>query len=125
MTSFRRIAILGALALVAIAALAPIGSAASLTKTVDVKVGKKSAFLVKTNPSTGYSWKWTSAPDEMIATGSEPKVLPKASGMVGAPQKARITITGKGKGTTSGELSYVAPDGTTVAKKMIVKITVS
>lgn len=126
MKKFHRLVLLGALALVAVAAFAPIGSAATKSsKSVTVKVGKTSAFLVTTNPSTGYSWKWTTAPDAMTATGSKPKVLPKVTAMVGSSQKARITITGVAAGTTSGVLSYIAPDGTTVNKTMTVKITVS
>ena len=126
MKKFHRIVMLGAIALIAVAAFAPIGSAATASnKTVTVKVGKKSSFLVTTNPSTGYSWKWTTAPDAMTATGTKPKVLPKTSDAIGAPQKARITITGVATGKTSGVLSYVAPDGTTVKKTLTVKITVS
>lgn len=126
MKKFHRIVMLGAIALIAVAAFAPIGSAATASnKTVTVKVGKKSSFLVTTNPSTGYSWKWTTAPDAMTATGAKPKVLPKTSDAIGAPQKARITITGVATGKTSGVLSYVAPDGTTVEKTLTVKITVS
>lgn len=126
MKKFHRIVMLGAIALIAVAAFAPIGSAATASnKTVTVKVGKKSSFLVTTNPSTGYSWKWTTAPDAMTATGTKPKVLPKTSDAIGAPQKARITITGVATGKTSGVLSYVAPDGTTVEKTLTVKITVS
>ena len=123
MKKFHRVVLLGALALVAVAAFAPIGSAA--TKAITVKVDKKASFLVTTNPSTGYSWKWTTTPDAMTATGSKPKVLPKSSSMMGAPQKARITITGVAAGTTSGVLSYIAPDGTTVGKTLTVNITVS
>ena len=126
MKKFHRIVMLGAIALIAVAAFAPIGSAATASnKTVTVKVGKKSSFLVTTNPSTGYSWKWTTAPDAMTATGTKPKVLPKTSDAIGAPQKARITITGVATGKTSGVLSYVAPDGTTVKMTLTVKITVS
>jgi predicted secreted protein len=126
MKKLHRVVLLGALALVAVAAFAPIGSAASnSTKAVTVKVDKKASFLVATNPSTGYSWKWTTAPDAMTATGSKPKVLPKASSMVGSSQKARITITGVAAGKTSGVLSYIAPDGTTVGKTLTVNITVS
>ena len=128
MKKFHRIVMLGAIALIAVAAFAPIGSAATASnKTVTVKVGKKSSFLVTTTPSTGYSWKWTTAPDAMTATGAKPKVLPKTSedAAMGAPQKARITITGVATGKTSGVLSYVAPDGTTVEKTLTVKITVS
>ena len=126
MKKFHRIVMLGAIALIAVAAFAPIGSAATASnKTVTVKVGKKSSFLVTTTPSTGYSWKWTTAPDAMTATGAKPKVLPKTSDAIGAPQKARITITGVATGKTSGVLSYVAPDGTTVEKTLTVKITVS
>ena len=126
MKKLHRIVLLGALALVAVAAFAPIGSGATgSTKAVTVKVGKKSSFLVTTNPSTGYSWKWTTAPDAMTATGFKPKVLPKVSSMVGASQKARVTITGVANGTTSGVLSYIAPDGTSVGKTLTVNITVS
>lgn len=125
MKKLHRVALLGALALVAVAAFAPIGSAATnSTKAVAIKVGKKTSFLVTTNPSTGYSWKWTTAPDAAVASGSEPKVLPKGSNMAGAPQKARITLTGVAPGVTSGVLSYVAPDGTTVGKTLTVYIAV-
>ncbi|MGI9188264.1 MAG: protease inhibitor I42 family protein [Gaiellales bacterium] len=125
MKKLHRVALLGALALVAIAAFAPIGSAATdSTNAIALKPGKKASFLVATNPSTGYAWKWTTAPDAAIAAGSEPKVLPKASSMVGVSQKARITITGKAPGVTTGVLSYIAPDGTTVGKTLTIYIAV-
>ena len=128
MKKFHRIALLGALALIAVAAFAPISSAATSstasTRALAIKVGKKTSFLVTTNPSTGYSWKWTTAPDTTVASGSEPKVLPKASSMMGTSQKARITITGVAPGVTSGVLSYIAPDGTTVGKTLTIYIAV-
>jgi len=39
--------------------------------------------------------------------------------------KARITITGVAAGNTSGVLSHIATDGTTVGKTLAVNVTVS
>lgn len=122
MKKFHRLVLLGALALVAVAVFAPISSANH--KAVDVKVGEKVSFDLPTKPSAGYSWRWTTVPEKLIAKFSKPKTL-MISVEPGATQMARITITGVAVGSTSGVLSYIAPDGTTVRKTKTVNISVS
>lgn len=95
------------------------------TRTVSVAAGKTAAIVLASNPSTGYSWKWTKAPASRIAKAGAPKVLPPAPGAaIGAPQNTSVRITGVARGATRGVLSYVAPGTQDVSKTVTVKITV-
>lgn len=115
-----------AVAPIALASVATLAAAPSTsTRTVRITVGKTTNIVLAGNPSTGYSWKWTTAPAARIAKGGAPKVVPATPGAaIGAPQKTTVRITGVATGTTRGVLSYVAPGTQKASKTVTVRITV-
>jgi inhibitor of cysteine peptidase len=75
--------------------------------TVTLAPGQGLLIALDTNPSTGFSWEITAAPDPAVLTPlGEPAFVPAGGGQIGAGGQAVLTYTAVAPGETSLALVY-------------------
>ncbi|MFZ4668117.1 MAG: protease inhibitor I42 family protein [Microthrixaceae bacterium] len=76
---------------------------------VSLKPGEQATIILESNPTTGYSWELTSAPDTAVVRVVSDTYVPPAEQMPGAGGKQEILIEGVGAGTATLEFGYRRP----------------
>lgn len=93
----------------------PEGQVVTESGPIDLAVGETATIRLEANPTTGYQWEPSSAPDEAVIRVVSDRYEADASDAVGSGGTQEIVIEGTGAGTTTFELRYVRPweqDGT-------------
>lgn len=76
---------------------------------VDLAVGGRATLVLDANPTTGYQWEPSAAPDDTVVRIVEDTYVAGSSGAMGAGGSQRIVVEGVAAGTTTLELRYVRP----------------
>jgi predicted secreted protein len=86
---------------------------ADADKTVTASPGQTLEVVLDANPSTGYTWTVTSAPEFLKSEGEPAFASEAASGVVGAGGKQTLRFSVTAAGTGELGLSYLRPWETT------------
>jgi len=87
--------------------------------TIRIVTGEQFKISLKSNPTTGYGWQFTSEIDTLMIKFIEREYIPDPNpeGLVGRGGRDQWRFTGVRKGTTSVSLQYLQPwDSTSVAQ---------
>lgn len=76
---------------------------------VSLKPGEQATIILDSNPTTGYSWELTSAPDTAVVRIVSDTYVPPAQQIPGAGGKQEIRIEGVAAGTATLEFGYRRP----------------
>ena len=145
-TSLAAIALVGPLALSAVACSSSDGDAKESTTTttattttaaegevitasgpIALAVGERATIRLDANPTTGYQWEPSAAPDEAVVRIVSDRYEGADSNVVGSGGTQEIVVEGTGAGTSTLELRYVRPweEGAEPAETATFDITVS
>ena len=72
-------------------------------------IGDEFTIILKSNPTTGYSWRFTEPPDETIITLVNSTFQPPQTRLKGAGGEQLWTFRAVGEGKTTISLEYVRP----------------
>ncbi len=105
----------------------PEGQVVTESGPIALAVGETATIRLEANPTTGYQWEPTSAPDEAVIRVVSDRYEAEATEVVGSGGTQEIVIEGTGAGTTTFELRYVRPweEGGTAAETATFEVTVS
>ncbi len=76
---------------------------------VQVGVGQQVTLELQSNPTTGYSWELTSAPDTAVVRIVSDTYVPPAQQIPGAGGSQRIVVEGVAAGEMTLEFGYRRP----------------
>jgi predicted secreted protein len=78
-------------------------------RPVNVTMGRKFAFVLESNRTTGYRWERAGAADAAVVKFIETEYREPDAGLVGAGGKEVLTFEAVGKGSAEISLKYVRP----------------
>jgi inhibitor of cysteine peptidase len=76
---------------------------------VSLKPGEQATIILDSNPTTGYSWELTSAPDTAVVRVVSDTYVPPSTQVPGAGGTQEIRIEGVAAGTATLEFGYRRP----------------
>jgi predicted secreted protein len=95
------------------------------SEAATVKAGQLFLISLAANPSTGYHWKPSNAPDASVVTFKGSAYHAVKTGLMGAPGEQLFVYEAHGAGNAAIVLDYVAPGtNATVAKTVHFRIVV-
>jgi len=105
---------------------APEGEIVTASGPITLAVGDTATIRLAANPTTGYQWEPSAAPDEAVIRVVSDHYEAADSNVVGSGGTQDIVIEGTGAGTTTFELRYVRPweDGGAAAETATFEVTV-
>ena len=94
---------------------------------VTVGVGEQVTLELRSNPTTGYSWELTAAPDTSVVRVVSDEYVPPAEQIPGAGGSQRIVVEGVSPGTATLDFGYLRPweSGTPPAETASFQFTVT
>lgn len=94
---------------------------------ITLAVGETATIRLEANPTTGYQWEPSAAPDDAVIRVVSDTYEAADSNVVGSGGTQEVVIEGTGAGTTTLEMRYVRPweDGVAPAETATFDITVS
>ncbi|MDP8215094.1 MAG: protease inhibitor I42 family protein [Candidatus Euphemobacter frigidus] len=76
---------------------------------IKAAIGDEFTIILKSNPTTGYSWRFAAPPDEKIITLVNSTFQPPQTQLKGAGGEQLWTFRAVGEGKTTISLEYVRP----------------
>ena len=96
------------------------------TTVIEVIAGKEFVISLESNPTTGYSWDFSSPPDPEVVELLDAAYRPPATPRIGAGGKQVWTFRAVGPGETGIALKYLRPweEGVPPARRAVFTVVV-